>query len=263
MPENKKYDITPLSDCMTTLLGENGCPWDIKQTHQSIRHNFLEEAHEVVETIDQNDFPHMKEELGDMLLQVLFHCMIAEKNGEFTFNEVVDGITQKLIRRHPHVFGGEQINDAQEVLKNWEAIKLEEKKHEGAEMSIMSKLPPSLPALMRAEKVQEKARRVGFDWQDDTGAWEKIYEELSELKDAVAKKTNVSDELGDVLFSVVNIARFVKIDAETALKNSTDKFVRRFKYIEQKARAEQHEVSDYTLAQLDNWWNEAKDLEKK
>ena len=111
--------------------------------------------------------------------------------------------------------------------------------------------------------MQEKARRVGFDWQDDTGAWEKIYEELSELKDAVAKKTNVSDELGDVLFSVVNIARFVKIDAETALKNSTDKFVRRFKYIEQKARAEQHEVSDYTLAQLDNWWNEAKDLEKK
>ncbi len=263
MPENKKYDITPLSDCMTTLLGENGCPWDIKQTHQSIRHNFLEEAHEVVETIDQNDPVHMKEELGDMLLQVFFHCKIAEKNGEFTFEDVVNGITQKLIRRHPHVFGGEKTNDAQEVLKNWEAIKLEEKKREGAEMSIMSKLPPSLPALMRAEKVQEKARRVGFDWQDDTGAWEKIYEELHELKDAVANKTNVSEELGDVLFSVVNIARLVQVDAETALKNSTDKFVRRFKYIESKAREEKHNVSDYTLAQLDNWWNEAKDLEKQ
>lgn len=263
MPQDKKYDITPLSDCLSTLLGPNGCPWDIEQTHKSIRQNFLEEAHEVVETIDNDDFLHMQEELGDVLLQVLFHSMIAEKNGEFTFADVVEGITNKMIRRHPHVFGDEKAKDAEAVLSNWEAIKLKEKVSEGEDVSIMNKLPPTLPALMRAAKVQEKARRVGFDWEDADGAWQKVYEELDELAWAVSKEDNVSEELGDVLFSVVNVARFAKVDAEMALKNTTDKFIRRFQYIEKQARAQQHEVSDYTLDELDNWWNEAKNLEKK
>lgn len=262
MPQDKKYDITPLSDCLETLLGPDGCPWDREQTHQSIRQNFLEEAHEVVETIDQDDFPHMQEELGDVLLQVLFHSMIAEKNGEFTFDAVVDGITQKMIRRHPHVFGEEKANDANEVLANWEAIKLKEH-GEDANQSIMNKLPPTLPALMRAEKVQEKARRVGFDWEDANGAWQKVYEELDELKDAMEHGSNVAEELGDVLFSVVNLARFAKIDAETALKGTTDKFIRRFQYIEQKARVQQRELSDYTLQEMDLWWDEAKALERQ
>lgn len=262
MPQEKKYDITPLSDCLETLLGPEGCSWDREQTHQSIRQNFLEEAHEVVETIDQNDFPHMQEELGDVLLQVLFHSMIAEKNGEFTFEDVVEGITKKMIRRHPHVFGEKSAKDAEEVLSNWEAIKLAEHKAD-AEKSIMTKLPPTLPALMRAEKVQEKARRVGFDWENSDGAWQKVYEELDELKKAIAHEDNVQEELGDVLFSVVNIARFTKIDAETALKGTTDKFIRRFKYLEKKACEEKRELSSYSLSELDQWWNEAKKLEKK
>ncbi len=262
MPQDKKYDITPLSDCMETLLAPDGCPWDREQTHKSIRQNFLEEAHEVVETIDRDDFPHMQEELGDVLLQVLFHSMIAEKNSEFAFADVVDGITQKMIRRHPHVFGTEKANDANEVLANWEAIKLKEHGDE-ANQSIMNKLPPTLPALMRAEKVQEKARRVGFDWEDANGAWQKIYEELDELKEAMASGSNVAEELGDVLFSVVNLARFAQVDAETALKGTTDKFIRRFQYIEQKARVQQRELSDYTLKELDLWWDEAKALERQ
>ena len=262
MPQEKKYDITPLSDCLQTLLGPGGCAWDREQTHQSIRQNFLEEAHEVVETIDQNDLPHMQEELGDMLLQVLFHSMIAEKNGEFTFADVVDGITQKMIRRHPHVFGEEKAKNADEVLSNWEAIKLKEHKDD-AEQSIMTKLPPTMPALMRAEKVQEKARRVGFDWENADGAWQKVYEELDELKEAVGHEDNIQEELGDVLFSVVNVARFAKVDAETALKGTTDKFISRFKYLEKKAREENRQLSDYSLARMDKWWDKAKNLERK
>lgn len=262
MPQEKKYDITPLSDCLATLLGPGGCPWDKEQTHQSIRQNFLEEAHEVVETIDQNDLPHMQEELGDVLLQVLFHSMIAEKNGEFTFEDVVEGITQKMIRRHPHVFGEKDAKDSGEVLRNWEAIKLEEHGAD-AEKTIMTKLPPTLPALMRAEKVQEKARRVGFDWEDNQDAWDKVYEELDELKEAMAQESNVREELGDVLFSVVNIARFAKVDAETALKGTTDKFIRRFQYLEKKAYEEKRELSTYSLSELDRWWDEAKKLETK
>ena len=234
MPQEKKYDITPLSDCLQTLLGPGGCPWDREQTHQSIRQNFLEEAHEVVETIDQNDLPHMQEELGDMLLQVLFHSM----------------------------FGEEKAKNADEVLSNWEAIKLKEHKDD-AEQSIMTKLPPTMPALMRAEKVQEKARRVGFDWENADGAWQKVYEELDELKEAVGHEDNIQEELGDVLFSVVNVARFAKVDAETALKGTTDKFISRFKYLEKKAREENRQLSDYSLARMDKWWDEAKNLERK
>ena len=257
---DEKYSIQALSDVMETLLGPDGCPWDQKQTHESIRKNLLEEAYEVVETIDAKDTEHMKEELGDLLLQVLFHAMIAEKNGEFTFADVVESIAQKLIHRHPHIFADATAEDDMAVLSNWEEIKRKEKGEENE--SIMNELPPLLPALMKAEKVQEKARRVGFDWDKMDDAMDKVYEELDELKEAVAQEENVEGELGDVLFSVVNVSRFIQVDAEKALMGTVDKFISRFRYIETKARLDKRSLSEYTINELDAWWDEAKEAER-
>ena len=171
-----EYNVKPITDVMNTLLGENGCPWDKEQTHESLRKNLLEEAHEVVEAIDSNDMVHLKEELGDVLLQVVFHAKLAEQEGQFNLNDVVDAITEKMIRRHPHIFADVKADDAETVLTNWEEIKKKEKagKGETESKSIMSKLPPTLPALMKAEKVQQKAHRVGFDWDDIEGPKAKI-----------------------------------------------------------------------------------------
>ena len=185
------YDITPLTDVMAALLGENGCPWDKEQTHESLRKNLLEESHEVIEAIDTNDMEHLKEELGDLLLQIVFHAKLAEQEGAFNFNDVVESITAKMIRRHPHIFADVKADDAEAVLTNWEAIKKQEKAEKGITeqeepASIMSKLPPTLPALMKAEKVQQKAHRVGFDWDDIEGPKAKIAEEVAEIDDAIA-----------------------------------------------------------------------------
>lgn len=260
-----EYNVKPITDVMNTLLGENGCPWDKEQTHESLRKNLLEEAHEVVEAIDSNDMVHLKEELGDVLLQVVFHAKLAEQEGQFNLNDVVDAITEKMIRRHPHIFADVKADDAETVLTNWEEIKKKEKagKGETESKSIMSKLPPTLPALMKAEKVQQKAHRVGFDWDDIEGPKAKIVEELDEIDAAMRGDGDVEEEVGDLLFSAVNLARFAKVDPEQALNRSVQKFVTRFQAMEAKIMLDKKEFAQYTLEELDEIWDACKAEMKK
>lgn len=260
-----EYNVKPITDVMNTLLGENGCPWDKEQTHDSLRKNLLEEAHEVVEAIDCNDMEHLKEELGDVLLQVVFHAKLAEMEGHFNFNDVVDAITEKMIRRHPHIFSDVKADDAETVLTNWEEIKKKEKAGKGEEesKSIMSKLPPTLPALMKAEKVQQKAHRVGFDWDDIEGPKAKIVEELDEIDAAMRGDGDVEEEVGDLLFSAVNLARFAKVDPEQALNRSVQKFVDRFRAMEAKIMLDKKDFAQYTLEELDEIWDICKIEMKK
>ena len=260
-----EYNVKPITDVMNTLLGENGCPWDKEQTHESLRKNLLEEAHEVVEAIDSNDMVHLKEELGDVLLQVVFHAKLAEQEGQFNLNDVVDAITEKMIRRHPHIFADVKADDAETVLTNWEEIKKKEKagKGETESKSIMNKLPPTLPALMKAEKVQQKAHRVGFDWDDIEGPKAKIVEELDEIDAAMRGDGDVEEEVGDLLFSAVNLARFAKVDPEQALNRSVQKFVTRFQAMEAKIMLDKKEFAQYTLEELDEIWDACKAEMKK
>lgn len=257
-----EYDVKPLTDVMNTLLGENGCPWDKEQTHDSLRKNLLEESHEVIEAIDCKDMEHLKEELGDLLLQIVFHAKLAEQAGQFNFNDVVNVITQKMIRRHPHIFSNVKADDAETVLSNWEAIKKQEKAGQPEENSIMSKLPPTLPALMKAEKVQQKAHRVGFDWEDMEGPKDKIREELAEIDAALAGDGDVEEEVGDLLFSAVNLARFAKVDPEQALNRAVQKFVTRFRAMEQKIMLDKKAFDNYTVEELDILWEKSKAEEK-
>lgn len=258
-----EYDVKPITDVMNTLLGENGCPWDKEQTHESLRKNLLEEAHEVVEAIDCNDMEHLKEELGDVLLQVVFHARLAEQEGHFNFNDVVIAITEKMIRRHPHIFADVQADNAEAVLTNWEEIKKKEKAGKPEAQSVMSKLPPTLPALMKAEKVQQKAHRVGFDWDDIEGPKAKIVEELGEIDAAMAGSGDVEAEVGDLLFSAVNLARFAKVDPEQALNRSVQKFTDRFRAMEAKIMLDKKDFSQYTLKELDEIWDICKIEMKK
>ena len=260
-----EYNVKPITDVMNTLLGENGCPWDKEQTHESLRKNLLEEAHEVVEAIDSNDMVHLKEELGDVLLQVVFHAKLAEQEGQFNLNDVVDAITEKMIRRHPHIFADVKADDAETVLTNWEEIKKKEKagKGETESKSIMNKLPPTLPALMKAEKVQQKAHRVGFDWDDIEGPKAQIVEELDEIDAAMRGDGDVEEEVGDLLFSAVNLARFAKVDPEQALNRSVQKFVTRFQAMEAKIMLDKKEFAQYTLEELDEIWDACKAEMKK
>lgn len=251
---------------MNTLLGENGCPWDKEQTHDSLRKNLLEEAHEVIEAIDSKDMEHLKEELGDVLLQVVFHAKLAETEGHFNLNDVVQAITDKMIRRHPHIFADVKADDAETVLSNWEEIKKKEKAGKGDKeepQSVMSKLPPTLPALMKAEKVQQKAHRVGFDWDDAEGPKAKIVEELAEIDAAMKGDGDVEEEIGDLLFSAVNLARFAKVDPEQALNRSVQKFVDRFRAMEAKIMLDKKDFSQYTLEELDGIWDICKEEMKK
>lgn len=257
------YDVKPLTDVMNTLLGEQGCPWDKEQTHMSLRRNLLEEAHEVIEAIDCNDMAHLKEELGDVLLQVVFHAKLAEQEQAFNFNDVVEAITQKMIRRHPHIFSDVAADDAETVLANWEEIKKREKAGQPEANSIMSKLPPTLPALLKAEKVQQKAHRVGFDWDDMQGPKDKIQEELAEIDAAVAGNGDLEEEIGDLLFSVVNLSRFVNVDPEQALNRSVQKFVDRFQAMEAKIMLDKKAFDNYTVEELDILWEKSKAEEKK
>ena len=261
-----EYNVKPITDVMNTLLGENGCPWDKEQTHDSLRKNLLEEAHEVIEAIDSKDMEHLKEELGDVLLQVVFHAKLAETEGHFNLNDVVQAITDKMIRRHPHIFADVKADDAETVLSNWEEIKKKEKAGKGDKeepQSVMSKLPPTLPALMKAEKVQQKAHRVGFDWDDAEGPKAKIVEELAEIDAAMKGDGDVEEEIGDLLFSAVNLARFAKVDPEQALNRSVQKFVDRFRAMEAKIVLDKKDFSQYTLEELDKIWDICKEEMKK
>ena len=252
------YGVKDLEEIVRILRAPGGCPWDAEQTHQSIRRNFLEEAYEAVEAIDEGSPEHLEEELGDVLLQVVMHARMEEEAGRFNLDGVADGICKKLIYRHPHVFGDVSVSGTGEVLSNWEALKRKEK-GQATNTDALEAVARSLPALWRAEKVQKKARKAGFDWPDVSGALDKLSEELSELKEAVANGGNVAEELGDLLFSAVNAARFLKVDPEDALNGATDKFIGRFRRVEAGAAGQGKAMEDMSLAELDQLWDRAKE----
>ena len=252
------YDVRDLEEIVRILRAPGGCPWDAEQTHESIRRNFLEEAYEAVEAIDERSPDHLKEELGDVLLQVLFHARMEQEAGRFNLDDVADGVCKKLIYRHPHVFGDVSVSGTGEVLTNWEELKRKEK-GQATNTDALDAVARSLPALWRAEKVQKKAKKAGFDWPDISGALDKLSEELEELKTAVAEGTNVEEELGDLLFSAVNAARFLKVDPEDALNGATDKFIGRFRKVEAQAAAQGKAMEDMGLEELDALWERAKE----
>ncbi len=249
--------VVRLQEIVKRLRAPDGCPWDREQTHKSLRPALVEECYEVVDAIDAEDDVNFCEELGDLLLHVVMHAEMAGERGAFAFDAVVAGICEKLIRRHPHVFGGATAEGSDEVLKQWEQIKRTEK-GEGA--SVLDGLPKALPALMRAQNVQKKVARVGFDWDEVGPVLDKIAEETAEVREAVAggDADAVRDEIGDLLFSVVNLSRKLKVESEIALTESTNKFVRRFRAVESAVRASGRAVEDCSLAELDGLWEAEK-----
>lgn len=256
----QKYSINDLLEIMDILRGEGGCPWDREQTHTSIRKNFIEEVYEVCEAIDKNDISLLKEELGDVLLQVVFHSRMEKELGNFDFDDVTDGICKKLIVRHPHIFAGEEnARTADEVLVNWENIKNSQKGMTTRTES-MENVPRVLPALMRAQKVQARAAKSGFDYPDIRYALADLTSELSELMRAVADgdKDACAEELGDLIFSCVNLSRFLSLDSEEALTASTDKFIKRFSQVEQLAKTKGVDMTLSDISELDELWKEAK-----
>lgn len=253
----ESYGVKDLEEIVRLLRAPGGCPWDAEQTHESIRRNFLEEAYEAVEAIDEQSPMHLKEELGDVLLQVVFHARMEEELGSFDLDAVADGVCKKLIYRHPHVFGDVAVSGSGEVLSNWEDLKRVEK-GQATHTDALDAVARSLPALWRAEKVQKKARKAGFDWSSIDGAVDKLHEELSEFQAAVAEGSNVEEELGDLLFSAVNAARFIHADPEEALQRATDKFIARFRRVEAMAAQENRRMEDMDPAELDTLWERAK-----
>ena len=252
--------IDQLTEIVAKLRGPGGCPWDREQTHATLRAGLLEEAHEVVAAIDSRDDANLREELGDLLLQSVFHAQLAAEEGRFTFDDVAREIATKLVRRHPHVFAADHCADSAAVLQRWEEIKRAEKG--AAPASALDGLPGGLPALMLAQKTQKKAARLGFDWPDAAPVFDKLHEEISEIRAAIsdpqALGSDVEDELGDLLFTVVNLARKLHLDAETALHRGTRKFATRFRAVEQLAAARGVVLETLTLAELDRLWDEVK-----
>ena len=250
-----------LVSIIARLRGKDGCPWDKKQDHFTLKRYLLEECYEVIDAIDSQDDAALCDELGDVLLQVVLHSQIAAEENKFTIDDVVDNVSQKMIRRHPHIFSNAHADNAEDVLTMWEKIKAEEKGAQEQKKRGIMKSNENLPALMLAQKAQDKAHRVGFDWPDISGAEEKLTEELKELSQAESADER-QDELGDVLFSLVNVARFMDVDAEDALRASVRKFIKRFNYIEDTLNAKGLQWEDVSLADMDAIWNEAKGKEK-
>lgn len=242
-----------------TLRGPHGCPWDKKQDHQTLRPYVLEEACEVAEAIDSRDPLKLREELGDLMLQIYLHAIIGEENGTFGLDDIARDISAKMIRRHPHVFADVEVSGTDDVLRNWDAIKRAEK-GDAAPKSVLAGIPADLPALMRAQKMQVKAARVGFDWPRVELAMEKIPEELAELTAAYRSgdRDTIEEEIGDLLFAVVNVARFLEVDPEGALARTTRKFSARFRHIEESARRAGKRLEDMSLDEMDALWEEAK-----
>lgn len=256
----ENYKFEDLLKIMEILRSENGCMWDRAQDHHSIRRNFIEETYEVCEAIDNEDVDLLREELGDVLLQVVFHTRIEEEKGTFNIDDVADGICKKLIYRHPHIFGSVDVASTEEILNNWDELKKAEKGQESTTDTLNS-VARSLPALIRAEKVQHKAAKVGFDWDDISGALEKVQEELDEVKRAANGDGDLPEEIGDLLFAAVNVARFADTDPEGALNATTEKFIRRFSYVERAAAAQGKSMEDMTLREMDDLWNEGESKE--
>jgi MazG family protein len=254
-----------LLDIMAKLRSDKGCPWDADQTPQSLKPYLLEETYEVLEAIDKNEPAAICEELGDLLLQVVFQARIFEERRDFSIQDVIDSITEKLIRRHPHVFAEETCLTPEEVSSQWDRIKTREKSSKGQPQSILGHVPPALPALLRASKLAQKASRVGFDWPEVDGAFAKVHEELREFEEALQSKNQqaMEDELGDMLFAAANLARFLNIDPEGALRKTIARFIRRFNYIEQSLRDSDRHFHDTSLDEMSELWQEAKSLEGK
>ncbi len=252
-----------LLSLMARLRGDGGCPWDREQTRASLRPYLLEEAYEVLQAIDEGPRDHLVEELGDLLFQVVFHCQIASEQDEFTMADVLDRLSDKMIRRHPHVFGDRFVADAREALAQWERIKHDEGDGEGKPRAALDGVPNTLPALLRAQRLQVKAGRVGFDWTGWREAWAKVREEMAELEATLAAgdAVRVRDELGDLLFSMVNVARLQGIDAEDCLRRAADKFTRRFREVEAEMRAAGRRVSEASPEELDRAWEAVKTRE--
>ena len=259
----KRYTLDDFVEVMKALRGENGCPWDRVQTHESLRMDMLEEAYEAANAIDNNDMANLCEELGDVLMQVVFHSRIEEEKGEdaaFTLEDVIRGIGEKMVYRHPHVFGNGEVkaDTPEQVLVNWEALKKAEKDTK-TQTDVMNSVPEALPALIRARKVQKKAADVGFDFPVTADAFKKVYEEVQELEAAANEGSgDMEEEFGDVLFAMVNISRFLKINPEFALTKAIKKFINRFDYIEKSALSAGKSLSEMTLEEMDLLWDEAK-----
>ncbi len=255
----ENYNVSDLIDIVEILRSPDGCPWDREQDHKSIRRDFLEDTYEVIEAINKDDNDLLLEELGDVLLQVVFHTQIEREKGTFELSDVADGICKKMIERHPHVFGDVNAETSEQVLENWDVIKKRTKQQKSQTESMLS-IPREFPALMRADKVQKKASKVGFDWDNADGAFQKVSEELKELQEAYKEgdQQHIQEELGDLLFSVVNVSRFVKVDSEEALTNSTDKFIDRFSKVEKMANEKCLDMKNTDLDTLDKLWDLAK-----
>jgi tetrapyrrole methylase family protein / MazG family protein len=259
LPQRNNYPRVPTKDLeklvkiVRRLRRE--CPWDREQTHQTIRHSLIEEAYETVEALDQNNLEELKKELGDLLLHVVMHATIAEQAKEFTLKDVVHNITKKLIHRHPHVFGTKQVRTATEVKHQWERLKLDE-----GRSSVLDGVPKGMPALQRAMRVQERAAKVGFDWKKIENVWDKVLEEAEELQPTLQKRRTKKreEEFGDYLFALVNYARFIHVNPENALRGTIEKFMKRFRYIEQELQKQGKNIHASSLEEMDGLWNEAK-----
>src|SRR5436309_1620570 len=258
-----------LVEIMATLRGPDGCPWDKEQDFNSLKPMLVEEVYEVLEAIENDDFDGVSEELGDLLLHVVFHAHLGKEAGEFDINTVIDKISEKLVRRHPHVFGNETAGTAEEVIKNWEAIKAKEKQEKlkgrtPEQRSLLEGIPSKLPAIHEAHQISARAARVGFDWPDIEGIFEKLQEELRELKEVISadagetQRDRLEDEIGDMLFVIVNIARYLKIDSESALKRANRKFKARFRYMESELAKQGKTPEQASLEEMEVLWQKAK-----
>lgn len=261
MGENKPQDLQLKLDAFERLLGimdelRAKCPWDKKQTIESLRHLTIEEVYELGDAILENDMDEIRKELGDLLLHIVFYAKIGSETDDFDIADVINGICQKLIDRHPHIYGDVKVTDEEEVKANWEKLKLKEGKK-----SVLEGVPKSLPSMVKAVRIQDKAKGVGFDWDHKDQVWQKIHEELGELKAEVDKGSGlIETELGDVLFSVINYARFIGINPEDALEKTNKKFIRRFQYIEEATREDGKELSQMSLEEMDAYWEKSKEL---
>lgn len=255
----EKYEFSDLLEIMRVLRSENGCPWDREQTHQSLKKYLIEETYEVLEAIDLNDREKIAEELGDVLLQVVFHAQVGEEEKTFDINDVINSICKKMVLRHTHVFGEDKAETAEDVLQNWEAIKKKEKGVQ-SQTQVLKDVPANLPALMRSYKVQQKAAQVGFDWDNIEDVFKKVDEEINELRDVYTSKNmeRISDEMGDTFFALVNLARFLKVQPELALTGTINKFIQRFDFIEKEGAKAGKKLEDMSLIEMDELWNKAK-----
>ena len=248
-----------LVEVIATLRGENGCPWDREQTHTSLKSTLIEETYETVEAIDSGDSNHLKEELGDLLLNIMLQAQIADESENFDIYDVIESLTEKLIRRHPHVFGNVDVENADEVVKNWETIKSQEEGYEDRK-SVLDGIPVALPSLLRSQKIQKRAARVGFDWDNISDVFKKVEEELDEVNDSLKNddQDEIELEIGDLLFAVVNLCRFVELQAEETLRKANRKFVKRFKRMESELITQGKNISDQSLEELDKIWDKIK-----